>query len=434
MTADTDSNLSLKAGSITCIQKFSILATIQESCNQRELCNKNTFLAAEMHLNITAIGFTQRRQRVIAQALPPSRASDSVDLLERFWLNQSCSAILILFVAVNLVKPSLSLCFRIFIILLLLLNFTVFCVLFSRCPGCFLSFSAAVAVFIAGNIFVDNECLARCVHRLCGGAKRGRPVGSKNCTESRPARSSKRHKTSRKSYIAVGANTSRKNSQNRQSRSVKRVKHSRKTTRGHSSVRKSRKGKSKDRKRRRENKHYKQQRAQLAQQMRDAIAGVVFETMSQQQLKQMTLVAFYSLVSTGYFNRGAAAELSALIHSLHRETVLLWARSLEAALVLDGPACAIEDAMLAEALHSCDGFWDSLRGKHAKQLWLLADADKQEAVVARAGAWFRASDSVVNRTDLPAALAEADFRGNVCSLIYTKAAASACSRGGEERK
>lgn len=88
--------------------------------------------------------------------------------------------------------------------------------------------------------------------------------------------------------------------------------------------------------------------------------------------------------SYGY-TRGGAADLSSEIYGVHRETVLLWARALEAALILDGPSCSIDDAELAERLQNLDSFWASLRGHHAKVLWLLDDPEKQ----AKAKSWIR---------------------------------------------
>lgn len=175
----------------------------------------------------------------------------------------------------------------------------------------------------------------------------------------------------------------------------------RKAMRGHKAVRKSRKGKGKDTRRARNAEQRQQHRAQHAKAIRDAIANVVLDTLSQQQLKQMALVACYTLLSTPDFTRGSAAELSAQIHAVHRETVLYWARSLEAALVLDGPSCDHDDAVMAEALHDCESFWESLRGKHAKVLWLLADSEKQQA----AKVWIRKHLKVKGKGNL----AVADF-------------------------
>jgi hypothetical protein len=224
-----------------------------------------------------------------------------------------------------------------------------------------------------------------CFQRLCGGAKRGRPVGSTNCTDSTPSRQSKRQRTGPSSYVSPGANTDRKNAQNLSRKHVLAVKAKKRRPRGHGATRKSRKGQSKDAKRAKHAAAARNARSEHARQMRNAIADVVLDTLSQQQQKRLALVAFYTLLSTGSYTRGAAADLAALIHGVYRETVLLWARGLEAAMVWEGPSCGQDDADVAEALQSCEAFWASLRGKHAKQLWLLADPDKQE----RAKIWIR---------------------------------------------
>lgn len=267
----------------------------------------------------------------------------------------------------------------------LLVWFSIFCgipVGFGTVWALLLKITLYIACFLALR---QRRRFGLCINRLCGGGKRGRPVGSKNCTDATPSRQSKRQRIGPESYVSCGANTERKNAQNCQSRHVLAVKAKKRRPRGHEAARKSRKGQSKDAKRAKRAAAARNARSEQARQMRNAIADVVMETLSHQQIKRLALVAFYTLLSTGTYNRGAAADMTALIHGIHRETVLLWARGLEAAMVWEAPCCAQEDADVAEALQGCEAFWISLRGKHAKQLWLLADPDKQE----RAKIWIR---------------------------------------------
>jgi hypothetical protein len=227
-------------------------------------------------------------------------------------------------------------------------------------------------------------CL-QCLHGVCGGGrKRGRPVGSKSKSSGDPTRESNRQRIE-VDYSETRQNSDSKNKRQRHQVQAKRATHGRKTKRGHSAIRKSRKGRTKDRKRAKEAENRKQLRASFAKEIRDSISGIVIEMLSHAQLKQLVLLAFYTVLSKVGSTRQMAADIASDIYHVHAETVKLWARTLEAALLLDGPGCDSEEVELADKLRKCESFWHSLRSRHAKTVWLLSDVDKQE----QAKEWIR---------------------------------------------
>lgn len=121
----------------------------------------------------------------------------------------------------------------------------------------------------------------------------------------------------------------------------------------------------------------REQRALFAEQLRDSLAALVLPSLTIGQIRQLALTAFYSALAQAFPTRQSAADFVAPIFNVHPKTLLTWACELEFALLTDGPSDYTGCAEIAEKLMGCESLWQSLRGRHAKTVWLLADNDKQ---------------------------------------------------------
>ena len=125
------------------------------------------------------------------------------------------------------------------------------------------------------------------------------------------------------------------------------------------------------------------QKARFAEQIRDSLAALALPSLTIGQIRQLALTTFYSALAQAFPSRQSAADFVSPIFNVHPKTLLTWACELEFALLTDGPSDYTGSAEIAEKLMGCESLWQSLRGRHAKTVWLLADNDKQS----KARAW-----------------------------------------------
>lgn len=261
------------------------------------------------------------------------------------------------------------------------------------CHGAVLLLSDLHLVELGFRHCVAGLCQLCCCGRAVAGGVLGRPVGAKNNTEGEVTRSSD-IKRKRRDYLAFadGTSSAQRMDQNRKSKRKQRSssgntaagKHKRTLSQTASS--KQRRKHTKDKRRQVAMQAKREQKQKVAQIIKRELVGQVLSTLTYGQVKQLALVGFYHALASGFGTREAAAAFVGQMFDKAAATVLVWARGLEMALLIDGLSSDTDSQVVAEKLASCDAFWQSLRGKHAKTAWLLADADRQE----QARAWIRA--------------------------------------------
>jgi hypothetical protein len=238
-----------------------------------------------------------------------------------------------------------------------------------------------------GIALLCNCCCCCRWHRVADGGGAGRPTGAKNRT-GKPQRQSKRRRTRKFRYADQAGPSAKRAAKQAQAMRRKRYKSLLKSggpkpkrTRTASSRNRSKQGK--DRRRAKALEAKRQQRAEFAGQLRNQLAALVLPSLTIGQIKQLALTAFYSALAKGWPTRQSAAEFVSAIFQVHPKTLLTWASELEFALLTDGPSDCTGAGEIAEQLMGCETLWLSLRGKHAKTVWLLADHEKQR----KARAW-----------------------------------------------
>ena len=215
------------------------------------------------------------------------------------------------------------------------------------------------------------------------GSGPGRPVGATNKIHGEKQRTNKRRHTRKFRYADEAGDSAKRMAKRaraekrrrQRAANAKSEKPARSRKRTAASARRGKQGK--DKRRAQAMAMKREQQSRFAEQMRDQLSALVMPSLTIGQIRQLALTFFYSALAQVWPTRQSAAEFVASAFSVHPKTLLTWASELEFALLTSGPSDETDAAEIAERLVGCAALWQSLRGRHAKTVWLLADNEKQ---------------------------------------------------------
>lgn len=226
------------------------------------------------------------------------------------------------------------------------------------------------------------RCCASDEHYSVDGGTRGRPPGTKNRTAGKPQRTSKRRHTRKFKYGDQAGPSAKRAAKQRKATQRKRNTQSSKSSgpvkRTLTAASRKRGKHTKDARRARAIDAKRKERREFADELQQQLSSLAVPSLTIGQLKPLALSAFYRALAKAWPTRQSAAEFAAGIFQVHPKTLLTWASELEFALLSDGPSDLTGAGELAEQLLNCKSLWQSLRGRHAKTVWLLADNQKQQ--------------------------------------------------------